>query len=79
MRLTVTDASGASDRITVRVAVLDVDEPPVLEGGVAEVDYAEDSRGPVGEFSASDPEGPPSNGPWPAATRTFWRSAAGVC
>ena len=56
MRLTVTDTSGEFDRITVRVAVLDVDEPPVLSGP-AEVDYAENSRGLVGEFSAVDPEG----------------------
>ena len=56
MRLTVTDTSGEFDRITVRVAVLNVDEPPVLSGP-AEVDYTENSRGLVGEFSASDPEG----------------------
>ena len=55
MRLTVTDTSGEFDRITVRVAVLNVDEPPVLSGP-AEVDYAENSRGLVGEFSAVDPE-----------------------
>ena len=56
MMLTVTDTSGETDSIRVRVMVIDVDEPPDLSGPVA-VDYAENRRDTVASYTADDPEG----------------------
>ena len=56
MTLVVTDTSGETDSIRVRVVVSDVDEPPDLSGPVA-VDYAENRRDMVASYTAVDPEG----------------------
>ena len=56
VRVVVTDTSGETDTIGVRVDVDNVDEPPDLSGPVA-VDYEENRRDMVASYTAVDPEG----------------------
>ena len=51
------DPFGRSDTVMVTITVIDVDEPPMLEGDAAVDDYAENGTGPVATYTAPDPEG----------------------
>ena len=53
--VTATDADG-SIATTVEIAVEDIDEPPVITGPTS-VEFAENRRGTVATYRASDPEG----------------------
>ena len=59
------DANGDADEATddtiaVTINVQDVNDPPVLSGS-STVDYLENGRGPVGTYTATDPESQPIN------------------
>ena len=51
------DPFGRSDTVMVTITVIDVDEPPMLEGDAAVDDYTENGTGPVATYTAPDPEG----------------------
>ena len=57
-RVTVTDPSNRSDTITVRINVIDVNEPPeiTLTSDTADVEFAENGAGAVLRVRATDPE-----------------------
>ena len=56
--VTATDPQDTSDTITVRISVIDVDEPPEVEfsRGSAAEEWAENRAGPVVRVRATDPE-----------------------
>ena len=54
--LTATDPSGASDSITVNIAVTDNDDSAVIAGRKA-IDYAENGTDPVETYTATDQDG----------------------
>ena len=56
MTIKATDATGASDTITVTVVVTDVNEGADIEGDDM-VMFAENGEGAVATFTATDPEG----------------------
>ena len=56
LRMKVQDDDGGTDRISVRIRVTGVPEPPALTGDT-EVEVAENTTGRLAEYTASDPEG----------------------
>ena len=56
VRVSADDGHGGTDRVTVRVELQNVDEPPTVRGD-ASPDYAENGTGQVARYTASDPEG----------------------
>ena len=61
--LTATDPSGATDTITVMIAVTDEDDPAMITAD-AEYDYAEDREDAVATFSATDPDADAGDPEW---------------
>ena len=53
--VTATDREDVSDTIEVTITVINVDEPPVLEGKFS-INYAENGAGTVAAYTAVDPE-----------------------
>ena len=53
--VTATDREDVSDTIAVTITVINVDEPPVLEGKFS-INYAENGAGTVAAYTAADPE-----------------------
>ena len=53
--VTATDREDVSDTIEVTITVINVDEPPVLEGKFS-INYAENGTGTVAAYTAVDPE-----------------------
>ena len=53
--VTATDREDVSDTIAVTITVINVDEPPVLEGKIS-INYAENGAGTVAAYTAADPE-----------------------
>ena len=67
MTIKVSDGTD-SDTVVVTVTVTDVNEAPTISG-LSNTDYAENGTAPVATFTAIDPEGTASPGPWRAPTR----------
>ena len=61
------DGHGGTDRVTVRVELQDVDEPPTISGPTS-VEFAENGIGTVASYRARDPEG----------KTVTWESLAGL-